>query len=397
MTRPAIAVVVLAIVPIACAEPLEFADWTMPVAAGTRIIEYDGVPVADRTERIAPVRDLVIGGEGEDLRSAFYNASDVAVAADGRIYVHDNGNHRIQVFDGAGNYVRTIGQEGQGPGEIGGGGSLEVVGDRLIRNGDRRLRVWSLDGEFLGDEPVQDGKRLFNPVAFNDGSLLAGYLGARVDGQPIYVRPFVVARVSADGALGRTYAEMRHASALFTLVGRGGGAYAIRAPGEAAGFAATADGSIYLAPGSEYQVRALDLDGTHRWALRVAWQRVPLSESHKAAAIIQKPEDAGAIDIDDFVDWPELNPALANGSRADGHRPLVLDGHGNIWVFPWVEQDDGRAEWPVDAYSPDGARLFAGITTVDGWAAALGDFIYRLEEHPETGEQQVVRYRLSGL
>ncbi len=45
----------------ACAEPLEFADWTIPVPEGTRVIEYAAVPVEERTERIEVVEELVLG------------------------------------------------------------------------------------------------------------------------------------------------------------------------------------------------------------------------------------------------------------------------------------------------------------------------------------------------
>ncbi len=377
----------------ACSEPLEFADWTIPVPEGTRIIEYAAVPIEERTEQIEVIKDLVIGGYGDDPNTSFYNAYDLAVAADGRIYVHDNGNHRIQVFDPEGTFVRTIGREGEGPGEISRGGDIEVAGDKLIRNGNRRLSAWTLDGEFLGDVQVEDGKRLLYPSAFDDGSLLAGYMGPSLENQPMYVRFINVVRVSADGTLDRDYAAMRQASALFTL-SAGSGFIALQTPGEAPGFVATADGSIYLTPGGEYQVLALDGDGASRWALRAAWSRVPFTDAHKEAAILSRPEDSGVVNIDDYVEWPEFNPALANGNRLGGHRPLGLDGRANVYVFPWVEKDENRDAWPVDVYSPEGERLFAGLIPIDHWIAALGEFIYRFEEHPETGDQQVVRYRL---
>ena len=374
-------------------EPLEFAAWTIPVPEGTRIIEYASVPTEERTERIELIRDLVIGGYGDDPKTAFYNAYDLDVAADGRIYVHDNGNHRIQVFDRDGTFVRTLGREGQGPGEIGQRGEIEVAGDKLIRIGNRRLSFWMLDGEFLGDAQVEDGKRLLYPSAFDDGTLLAGYLGPRLEDQPMYVRIVNVVRVSAEGALGSDYVAMRQASALFSLSTRSG-ITALQVPGETPGLVATADGSIYLTPGGEYQVLALDRDGASRWALRVAWSRVPLNDDHKAAAVLERPEGGDVINVDDYVEWPELNPALANDSRLGGHRPLGLDGRANVYVFPWVEKEETRDAWPVDVYSPEGERLFAGMISIDHWIAALGEFIYRFEEHPETGEQQVVRYRL---
>ena len=102
----------------ACSTPLEFADWTIPVPEGTRIIEYAAVPMEERTERIEFVEDLVLGDDLSDQQQIFYQISGVVPDADGNIFINDRGNHRVQVFDSDGRYVRTIGQGGQGPGEF---------------------------------------------------------------------------------------------------------------------------------------------------------------------------------------------------------------------------------------------------------------------------------------
>jgi len=54
----------------------------------------------------------------DDDALAFNLPEDIAVDADGNIYVLDSGNHRIQKFDSAIRYLSTIGRRGQGPGEF---------------------------------------------------------------------------------------------------------------------------------------------------------------------------------------------------------------------------------------------------------------------------------------
>jgi sugar lactone lactonase YvrE len=56
--------------------------------------------------------------ETEDENLAFHIPSDVAKDDQGNIYILDAGNHRIQKFDPDGNYIETIGNRGQGPGEF---------------------------------------------------------------------------------------------------------------------------------------------------------------------------------------------------------------------------------------------------------------------------------------
>ncbi len=77
MKRASILLTLLAAV--ACSEPLEFADWTIPVPEGTRIIEYEHVPFEERTERIELVEDLKIGERRDEPRYAFYDPLGIAV------------------------------------------------------------------------------------------------------------------------------------------------------------------------------------------------------------------------------------------------------------------------------------------------------------------------------
>ena len=56
--------------------------------------------------------------ETEDENLAFHIPSDIATDEQGNIYILDAGNHRIQKFGPAGNYIATIGSRGQGPGEF---------------------------------------------------------------------------------------------------------------------------------------------------------------------------------------------------------------------------------------------------------------------------------------
>ena len=68
----ALAACLTALILPACADPLEFADWSLEVPAGTRIFEYPIVPIEERTEHIDLVEDLVIGQRGDDPDYIFY-------------------------------------------------------------------------------------------------------------------------------------------------------------------------------------------------------------------------------------------------------------------------------------------------------------------------------------
>lgn len=61
--------------------------------------------------------DLSIGRDDSD-NYLFHRVRDIAVNSQRNIYVLDSGNFRIQKFDTNGQYLQTIGNKGQGPGEF---------------------------------------------------------------------------------------------------------------------------------------------------------------------------------------------------------------------------------------------------------------------------------------
>ncbi|MCC7141346.1 MAG: 6-bladed beta-propeller [Candidatus Eisenbacteria bacterium] len=125
--------------------------------------------------------NLAIGGpNAPDEAQFFEKLGRVAVDADaaGNIYVLDNGNLRIQVFDPSGKFLRGFGREGEGPGEFKMPTCLSVNAKGEIALYDmmnQRVSVLDSTGKLLRDEimerPVRD---LFLQ---DDGGLVLAYGG----------------------------------------------------------------------------------------------------------------------------------------------------------------------------------------------------------------------------
>lgn len=94
---------------------------------------------------------LVIGttgsGDGQLLQPR-----NVAIGPDGFLYVVDSGNHRVQVFDSAGNYVRQWGEFGGDPGQFNEPWGI-AVDDETVFVADtwnHRLQKFTHEGDLVG-------------------------------------------------------------------------------------------------------------------------------------------------------------------------------------------------------------------------------------------------------
>jgi len=382
--------VVMALCTVSCGEPLRFAEWVVPVPVTTPIFEYPALAQAERTERVTAAPDLVIGREANDPREVFYAASGLAVDGDGNIYVADTGHHRVQVFDQYGRFVRSLGQEGQGPGEFQRARDVTIAGSHLIvlDTQNYKFSIWTVSGSHYGDRPFGGTPEFYDPAGLPDGTLVA--LADRRTAEDALKTS--LSHWQADGREIRRLVETQVDTEV-KLVTRGGTSFGINVPVPLPTVAVAGTNAIYFSVSSEYQVHSFTVSGEMQWALRMVQPAVPLPEEWVAASLRElrkRVPDATRGEIP----FPETLPALSG---------LEVDGHGHIYVFHYVLEEPQREgprrpqpgrEWDIDVYSSAGARLFSGTMPLSSWNAAAGDHVYRVETDPVTEERIVVRYRL---
>ena len=128
--------------------------------------EVNGVTVVNNPEEPyygeldLDIEENLVIGRSDDNNYQFYQANNLAVDKEDNIYLADGGNHRIQKFDKNGQYILTIGREGQGPGEFTGiSGILIDEQGNLFVLGGRRIQIFNTSGEYLR------GITLENPIS----------------------------------------------------------------------------------------------------------------------------------------------------------------------------------------------------------------------------------------
>lgn len=98
---------------------------------------------------------MVLGRKGRsgETDALFNQPTDVAFGPNGEIFVADGyGNSRVVKFDRSGNFVKSWGQKGSGPGEFNLPHTIVVDSRGRVLVGDRenrRIQLFDLDGNFL--------------------------------------------------------------------------------------------------------------------------------------------------------------------------------------------------------------------------------------------------------
>ena len=95
-----------------------------------------------------------IGGDSEAEGEFFGKIGDLVVGADGRVYVLDQQTNDVRVFTKDGEYERTFGREGDGPGEFRDpAGLVRTPDDRIgvYRTSPPRISIFERDGTYVSE------------------------------------------------------------------------------------------------------------------------------------------------------------------------------------------------------------------------------------------------------
>lgn len=319
---------------------------TLP--SGVRHVVNDGVGEWSEDSRWTLVEDLRLGSlEGEGPQQ-FSQVASILSDDRGAIYVLDHPAQEIRVFSAGGEYLRTIGRKGEGPGEFASAAGLDWAPDgHLWVWGSRRYSVfdatgafvtsyprtvrgviypwiggfvpgaryidWGLDREVTGEtrvgrfiRPSSSGRTTYHPIEFTPPD--------RTDSLPA-LEFFVDVTEDGQGVIG----------ARGLIVGQ------------------SREGDLWLAMSDEYTIYRASLSG----------------DTLLAFSIPSHPDPVPRSEVDSLIEyWAERDYPLTAEQFAE-HRRLVTrilpDNEGHVYVFP-AEQGlrEGQA---VDVFTDEGVYL----------------------------------------
>jgi len=133
-------------------EPGEGYPAEIKTVDGVKVIASPDFP-KQGTLRYIMEEELSIGVLEGDEEYMLNQPRNVMVSEDGTIYVLDSGDVCIKVFDENGIYLRTVGQQGQGPGEFELPAYFDLSSDGrvfIMDTRNRRVVIFDVEGEYLG-------------------------------------------------------------------------------------------------------------------------------------------------------------------------------------------------------------------------------------------------------
>jgi len=131
------------------------------IVASTLFLTISGVSAYQQTD--LPIHQFSFGSSGAG-NGQFNTPYGASVDDVGNIYVIDNNNNRVQVFDSSGSYVRKFGTGGAGDGQFNfpAGLTLDASGNIYVADTyNHRIQKFDNDGNFLlkfGSEGSGDGQ-----------------------------------------------------------------------------------------------------------------------------------------------------------------------------------------------------------------------------------------------
>ena len=346
------------------------------------------------------VETLRIGKEDGAEEELIGSVQCVAADKSGGIYFFDNSVPALRYFDASGNFVRTLGREGAGPGEykdacLG----LAVRSDgKIIMREPRSLRInlYEPDGTPLPSWSLQSGlfTRLATRVGKDDNVYARTIIGEIERNKPW---PIGMVVYSVDGVLSDTIMPPP------PVVG---------APENLAGrfmpadmWDVLSDGSIVMANSGIYAIEIRKRDGT---IVRIDKPYDPVSLSGAERADYQRLQDwfvkyQGRFSTSDIPDLPANKAAF---------KQLFVDQDDRIWVERYQEGEakedpdplpaDESAPPPVNWVEPVVYDVFAADGSfLNRVHAPRGSAIYKARgdaawgTQTDDGVQYVVSWALS--
>lgn len=333
--------------------------------------------------------DLSIGSE-DDENYLFYRVSDIQVDTDGNIYVLDSGNHRLQLFDKNGKYLRTIGKKGQGPGEFNSPTSLQLddeTGNIFVKdNMLRKIIIFEKEGKYI-DKDIPLVEILSDFCLDSDRCIWGKFLLPGIDSR-------FIKKLTLTGKVENTFAEIPYYVNRILLssskVGNTayGEGYFFNHGYEYDLFISKVDNHTFIYGHSKkYELVAVDKAGNVLFMVRKDESPIKITKSERDR--IKNRIKEGIMMQGHYV--PEISIKFPD-YKAHFYS-IITDDNSRIYVRKNPVSRESNTDHEYDVFNREGLYLYK--LHLDHYPEVIKDgYIYTRTANEETGEEQVKRYKI---
>jgi len=350
-----------------------------------------------RTGKIRLIKELTIDDKSLPQDVFFGNLINLAFDTDNNIYASDYKSNNMKMFDTSGKFVKTMGREGQGPGEFQGPYYMSISRDRIavydLRN--RRISILKLDGELTKylQISIEEGRPAkIRPLP--NGDFVFGM-------QKMYYRDldrpqeYTIEIYSPELEPKKTlfsqkiwqnrYIQTPH----FTNVPQPFAALVY--------WDVSPDGKIIVGFSESYTIEIYDSEKGKLSSFSHPYEPVKITEQDKKTWFAQMTSTGPSGVTQGAPDYIVKNTTFPK------HKPpyedIMVDSEGNILVFPY-QKDNVKNVKGFDAFDPQGK--FIGSVQIEGDATFpyfsrvnFRENCFWFIEQDEEDLYRIVKYRIS--
>lgn len=375
------------LIPISCSKKPE-SEARVEIIDGIEHVHNTGTPMHP-DKSVTFEEELSVGGEEYDM---LFRPQGFNVDQNENIYISDMQDQSIKVFDRTGEFIRTIGQKGEGPGEFAFIGRMTFLPDGRLMVMDsraRRLNLFDSDGTYLDSHNWTKGLGRLHYAT--DSTCLLSVFEFGGGDNPLKGRKLFVKKFDFEGNEIQLIGEFRAEEMKIHSESRsGGGSIAVAiAPPYSPHSIFAADRTrqhLYHCNNDEYMVEIFDKEGNVFRRIDRPYEPLPFTgdDAKKFRSRYDSSSMEGLKKMVQGMAMPPVKTVMAQ---------MLVDDVGNLWVETHEQREvEEKVFTAYDIFNPDGfyeAKVWIDLKP----EIFLNGKMYRMHSDEETGYSHVKRYR----
>ena len=326
-----------------------------------------GVP-----SRVSFELECVIG-ESDDPDKSFSEVYSFVVDDNGTIYALDFKDRKIKVFDDAGQFVRSFGEHGQGPGELDMPATIHLTpaNELIVEDATaRKLVYFTLEGTYIKHISLADRMALVNLLMGPKGNFIGREM--MLEGQKLF---FEIKKLDP---------ELKSLFPLDKIE------FSIPVPGSGnkinfmdmlSVYQFDSSGNIYYSRNIDYEIKVYTPDGEHVKSIQKNYEPQKITEKD-IEEILERIPNMGVVNVREMFEFPKTFSPF---------QFFTLDEEDRIFVRTW-EKGKNKDEFIFDVFDPEGPYIarFPSKMDIRVWKNGKA---YSYEEDEE-GLKIIKKYRV---